>query len=308
MSETDPTPAADSSQYSLYYRHSGRAPAGALVLALALGIVAAIPASIIYAAGDLYIPFIYIRFLLGFGLGAVLGIVPASVMRWGRVRNNTRVMLIVLLVALTGYYFTWIAWYGVRYLRAGIDYPTYRLVIHPSFVGRLILFDNERGTWTMDSNSTPVSGPFLWIVWLCEAALVLWAALTVAKKIGTKEPFCETCGVWCGKPRVLGLSKSRDVTELRNQLESGQFAAAGPLQANPPSTVQWMAYLHHTCPTCGQLNTLTVNRITVTMNRKKRAKRVTKTVIDKLLLHPGEAEQLLTPPATIPAAPIELLK
>jgi hypothetical protein len=84
MSEASSYPVGDKSQF--YYRHSGRAPLGSLILALMVGVAFAIPAAIAYAAADIYIPFIYARCLLCVALGFVIGVIPTIVMRWGKVR------------------------------------------------------------------------------------------------------------------------------------------------------------------------------------------------------------------------------
>jgi hypothetical protein len=306
MSESSPISAAGDGQFSVYYRHSGRAPIGALILAAAVGSVAAIPAAVIYAAGDIYIPSVTIRGLLCLGLALAFAYVPRAVMRAGKVRNPGATMLVVLVVAVVGYYASWIAWFELRWQRAGYQLSIERLITQPRLVWQMIEAVNGSGTWRFGDRggSAAVSGAALWIVWGAEALLILGMSALLGWKALLRDPFCETCDRWCGKARLLGTGMMRDVAELRNQLQSGEFSAVAPLQPNEPIGLKWMAYFHHTCPGCGQLNTLTVKTVRVTKGRRGQERRVAKTVIDKMLLHPGEAEQLLQEPpaADAPAA------
>lgn len=286
---------------SLYYRHSGRAPLGALILALALGIAVTVPAAILYAIAVLYIPIIYLNIVLGLGLGAVMGGVPAKLARIGRVRNNARAYAVVLIVALAGFYIAWVAWLWFTLQKSHIAAQPMKLLMHPAAIWQLAQIINVHGTWTLgDHTGDPVGGITLWVVWIAEAAILIGSSLVFAKKALASDPFCENCAQWCGRPRRLGVSPSRDVRELTTQLEAGNFDSIKPLSATPPAR-QWLAFYHHTCPTCAQLNTLTVKTVHLVKNKKGRDTMNVKTVIDKLLLHPGEAEQLMPPPP--PEAP-----
>jgi len=282
-----------------------------LILALVLGSAAALAAGALYAAGDLYIPIIYLNLLLGAGLGFVLAATSVALLRVGRVRSDLFTYVVVLAVTLVGYYAAWTMWLWLLLLKAD-EHPTpYWLFMHPVAVLDIAKIVNDNGTWSMsESDKTPVTGIFLLIVWICEAGVIFIAAWWTARKMSEGQTFCESCNRWCGKPRRLGAGPMRDVNEVRQKLEQGQFESLAPFANQAPDPRQWLAYYHHTCPGCGQLNTLTVKTTSVAKNRKGKTITTVKTVIDRLLLHPGEAELLLgrkpeepTEPTPTPSPP-----
>jgi hypothetical protein len=279
-----------------------------MVLALVLGALAAVLGGALYAAADLYIPLIYANALIAFGLGFGLGAVPMGLMRWGCVRSNFFVYLVVLAVSVVGYYASWTTWIWLLIYKAPIHPGPIWLFVHPKAVWEVAQAVNENGTWTLSENDkTPVQGVMLWVVWICEAGLIFGSAWWTARKMNASQPFCESCNRWCGKPRRLGTGPMKEIGQVRQQLEQGQFQSLAPLTNTPPDPCQWLAYYHHTCSGCGQLNTLTVKKVNMTKTRKGKTVTKIKTVINGLLLHPGEAELLLgkkedeqTEPATTP--------
>src|SRR5580658_10189659 len=110
MTTASPMEGDSAAQSGLYYRHSGKAPPVSLLIALIGGAVVALPAAMLYALGDIYIPIIYASFLLAIGMGVVLGGVPAWLLRAGKVRSTFLSTIVVIVVAAFGYYAIWVAW------------------------------------------------------------------------------------------------------------------------------------------------------------------------------------------------------
>lgn len=203
-------------------------------------------------------------------------------------------------VAAVGYYSACAAWEWTLFERSGYSIGPLRLFLHPVYVWHVVLLFNKHGTWSLESGE-PISGVFLWIIWAIEAVFIFFFAGSAAKIVLRSEPFCESCGVWCGKPKRLGTLPMRDVKELRRQLESAEFGAVAPLSPNPPPGNQWLSFWHHTCPRCGQLNTLSAKKTAIVQNQRSKKTRIeNRTLIDKLLLHPGEAELFIPPPPSEP--------
>jgi hypothetical protein len=285
---------------ALYYRHSGRTPPAAVLMALTIGIAVAIPAAFIYSAADIYIDFIYVRFVFGIGLGVALGAVTAFFLRLGRGRSYFVTNCVVTIVALVGYYAAWVAWICLLPRNAPMPIHPTQLFFRPDTVWNFIRLINQTGTWYLGTPDVPtqdpdnVQGAALWIVWICEAALISGAALFCASKIIAVYPYCEQCGRWCKNKRKLGSGARRGLQDLRRELEAGNFKFVKPLTVSLRSEGMWLDYYHTTCPTCAQINTLTVRTARLVRVRGGRYATRYRTIIDKLLLHPGEAEQLLT--------------
>ena len=126
--------------YSLYYRHSNRVGPAGLVLGGAAGLAVGLVAAVIYAYSIIYIPIVYARIACVLGFGAVLGYLPARIMRWGKVRSVPVVLTVVGIVAAAAYCFQWIVWIYAQLNRGpnGVSFDL--LLTHP-----LAVLRNYRG-------------------------------------------------------------------------------------------------------------------------------------------------------------------
>src|SRR6185312_13520042 len=122
---------------------------------------------------------------------------PARVMRHFKVRSVPVVLAAVGVIALVAYYFHWLVWLYVILNRREHHASFLAILTNPAGVVRVISIIYEKGTWGMTSNSDPTSGLFLGLVWLVEAAGIFGIAFTVARRVQTDTPFCESCDAWC---------------------------------------------------------------------------------------------------------------
>jgi hypothetical protein len=293
-----PQPTPPSS--NLYYTESGVVPAVGPAAGLIVGILVSLIGGAVYGYADHYIHFIYIRGFMTFGFGALIGWATAKTMVKAHVRNTGSILLFTLVAAIVGYYTAWIAWLSALF--ANSNAMTHLFLSSPRWVWHMILTLNALGVWSIQ-DGPPVSGFALWIVWLIEMGAIFLSALSVARSIARKRPFCENCSQWTVGPRVIASTATLDPADLRERLESRQFDFVPQLPVYngvAPEYLEWNAYK---CEACKDFNALSVVKIRVQRNKRGKTQRTRKTIIDKLLIAAPDLDRLQTRPVPAPAPP-----
>lgn len=196
------------------YKPSGRFGGLAFPLAL-VGIVVAVALSFIYHHVLYWIPLIYANFLATLGLGFALGAIGAFIVNTGKVRSILLTLVVGLLMTLAAlggkYYFQYqqmltdiVAFEMKDPKLADVDPVEMR-----EFVGERVTFMEhiniraEEG-WNIGrgGGGAPVSGIFVYVIWLIEFGIVVFFAVTVALN-AANEPFSEKLGEWASEEEVV---------------------------------------------------------------------------------------------------------
>jgi hypothetical protein len=266
-----------------YYRHSGRFSPSAVALALAAGLLAAVPMAFVYSYGIVYIPIVgMVSFLLTAGFAAIVGFATGWVLRKGKVRNHGATLAAALPVALFALWAAWVTWVYATLHRADAEVGLLDLVVQPTGLWNVITIINEKGAWSL-KGLTPTGG-LLWGLWALEAGLIVGMVVWVAREC-VNLPFCEPCDRWCDKPQVVATLGPTSKDALAPRLEKGDYAVLGEL---PAATA--LAYTRldlHQCAQCQATTTLTATSVTVTGKKGKQEKKE-KTLVKYLLVPPGE--------------------
>ena len=278
-----------------YYRHSGRfSPAGAAI-ALIGSLAVAIVLGAVYAYVDLYNPcFSVLTFFATLLFGLAVGWVTGYLLMRGQVRNDAMTLSIATLVALAALYASWVFWvYALLMQRLpAMQFAPWRLAARPEALARLIRLINATGAWSIGKHGEPVKGAALWVIWIAEAACVLAAAVIAARKVGGARPFCETCGRWCSAARNVFSAKPVDPAELKRQLEARDFDFLRRTGAAAQSDRAWFQINLFECEQCQSMHALSAVFARLERDKKGNDRKVLRTVVDKLLISPKEAEAL----------------
>ena len=283
--------------YGLYYEHSGRTPIGSLILAGAVGVLAAIIAGIVYAYVVEFVPYIKLRFLATMGFGAMVGYVTARIAKTGKVRSLAVGLAIVGTATLVGFYVCWVVWTKVMLDEIFHSQPKYSLhyldlILSPKYFWGWIVRFNKAGIWRMSKSDTEnVKGVFLSLIWFGEAVSIFGCSLFVAFKVLREEMFCEACNRWCGKPAIIRRLVVGDPIRLRQTLEAHDFSYLDTLE--PTAGDRYWEVNHDYCSSCKKLHAVSVKQNLITRNKKGVVTgRKMSTVVDRLLLEEAEAELL----------------
>lgn len=169
---------------STYYRHSGQAPFGGVLLTLAGGVATAVILGAIYGFLIFWIPFIYINFFVTFGFALVLATAVGSLGMLGKIRNMSVLTVVALLVVLVAYYVHWSVWVG-RMVE--------EQVTAPAELWAFVTTINMIGPWSI-FGWTP-NGFSLWFIWLLEAVMIFGIGIIAARSV-IDVPYCEVTRQW----------------------------------------------------------------------------------------------------------------
>ena len=274
----------------VYYKHSGKYSTGDLLTGSALSAVVALFTAALYAYLILYIPIAgYISFLFTAAFGGVVGYAMAKLLKSRLVRNSRSALLATFAITTVAFYFHWAVWVNAALQRAELE-SSLAVTLVPTVLWQLITTINAEGAWTI-RNWTP-SGGALWTIWALEAAILYAVALAVAYGEMESEPFCENCQVWCPrKEAVVNVAPAPDGEELKRRMEARDIKFLEQLGPMPESALAWEQIDLHSCPKCNSTNTLSVQHVTVKIE-KKETKQDTSETISKIVLTVSDADQV----------------
>lgn len=269
-----------------YYSHSGKAPFGGLLLGLALGLVAGPLLALLYSYITLYLPFIYINFLISLGFGIGVGLPVGFGLKTGKVRNSPIALALGGAISLWAFYFVWAIWVFALLQRAGSEeVRLLDVILSPLGLGSAILKINETGAWTMFG--FPVSGIFLWLVWAIEALIILILPLITAWGF-VSDPFCETCNRWTEEEKAVREFKcaaSKD--ELKEIVRRKDYGALLQFPRRAGDLIFFRADVQK-CSNCNVFHVLKVEEITLKIDENGKTSESKSPVVENLLINASE--------------------
>ena len=276
-----------------FYRHSGKVPAPAFLLAPPLCLLVGLLTGGIYGYLGLLVHLVplaefFLLFLICalMALGALLGIFPAMLMSRLHARSTPAVLVLTLIESLAALYSAWFFWFVSYFQYFGRPFPL-RLA-SPLQLARFIQFLSTKGVWT--SFSVHPAGPALWAIWIGEAAVIIGIALFIAARAARNRVYCESCKKW-GSTRSLMQTRPIKSELLRKNLFAGNFESLASAEKSPDGDSAWNQFTLEGCPSCDNLQTLTVERARLERDRR-RTKTKTTHIIHRLLLTPDQTVTL----------------
>ena len=128
---------------------------------------------------------------------------------------------------------------------------------------------------------------------LVEAGGIAGIATWYATKKLAEMPFCEACDMW-GKTRPLATLAAGDAGRLKAALERKYFSVLERLGRCTNDARSWTEVALQGCATCDTTQTLSVDRVVRTYNKKGKVKVTDKetTILRQLRLSPDETIDL----------------
>jgi hypothetical protein len=258
-----------SSNIHPFYSHSGKFGPHGPILALAAGAVLAFPLGLIYSYLTKWIPFVYLNALLTAGYGFVFGFITQKLLKFGKVRNSTLILLTAAVVGLFAWYGSWNGC-----LRAilgseatvGSEVPW---AFTPSQISQFISILYEHGSWGIGhGTSDAVTGIPLAIVWIVEGAIIVGLTVMVGYGALAHTPFCETHECWLDQEKKID---KLDAFVLPDQLAAFKVGDIAPLEkARPrvPASGHFARLTLRYSDQCHDFCTLSIENVTVTTDKK----------------------------------------
>jgi hypothetical protein len=282
-----------------YYRHSGRAPLAGAVAATLVGIASACLLAIIYSFGIVWIPIIYLSFLLTAGFGGITGVIVALLGQRVKIRNSGVLIAIALFAAAVAYYVAWGADLWARE-PAWVEGDTLS-AWSPSLLAEYVEAFYKEGAWSIGRTKTNVSGIFLAGIWLVEAAIIFGMAVLGVMVITGDSTFCEQCECWSQKKSDLAKYAHADEALLRSALEQGDFSQIAARPALAGALQNFLQVDAYVCPNCNNHCCVNVVKVTTTVNSKQEKETSTTTVVDRISLNAAEMKSFLAASLARPA-------
>lgn len=270
-----------------YYRHSGSVSGGGLVLGTIAASIGVAIAAAIYAAAVLYIPLAgVITFVLAAGFGSVAGFIVGHALQFGKLRNDKIAFLVASVLALEALYVSWASWTTLLLWRSDVEASFLPLLESPALLWSVVRELNGVGAWSVGGFSP--TGGLLWALWGLEALIILGLATLVPLGILTL-PFCERCERWSKLDEDIARfadtdsDSDSDSDSLKSSVEGGAVEFLSSLGKPSVKDTTWLRADLHRCPSCDDLHTLTLSRVTVT-NDKGERKENAQSILQHLLL------------------------
>jgi hypothetical protein len=290
------------------YRHSGAISPVGIFTASAAGIVTAAVLGIAYAFAVAYIPIVYVNALLTFGFGWLMGQAVGWGAKAGKIRNPFVATAYGFIAGAIGLYIAWGTDCLARFVIPEALPVSYLEAYQPDLLLFYIQAFYEQGLWSIKGGT--VKGIPLAIVWAIEAIVIVGAATYYARAAIVHHPFCELCRHWTKKTvgsRSLSLFGA---DELLKQLLDGDLTTLDKfnLAQNEGTTLRLNVA---TCPACDESCFLTIQQVTVTINKEGKPETKVEALVNNMLIAAEDipliqnAGRIPEPPATEAEAPPE---
>jgi hypothetical protein len=268
------------------YKHSGSITLFGVIGSAVAGFAAGFPLAFIYAWGIIQISDEHAAGLATLAFGALIGAAVWGVARLGKVRNAQIVGVIAVCAATASLYWSWAFWVNNIIHNSGEEeLNAITLMQQPHALWEMIKQINQDGTWGTTAGN-PTKGTELWILWMCEAVAVVGTAAVTAVTGIKSQPFCEACQVWCSATEKLLLSPVNNLVQTKLQLAQRDLSFLQKLGEGNRKHVHLRAALH-SCPSCHELNTLTLRQTAVPQSRFRSPHVI---LADKMLVSRAEAD------------------
>lgn len=266
------------------YRHSGVVPLGGALLTTLVGLIATALYGVIYTFAVVWIPFIYVTFLLTLGFGFLIGLTVGGLATFGRIRNTFVLGAIALLMALFGIYVEW----GTSPLALGMQ-EIGILGFLPDVMWWFVQYLYQNGSWRLFGDDN-VSGIPLAIIWLIEAGTIIFIAVTVAiGKIGD-QAFCEQCNAWIQNEEGVQAFRA-DESDLES-IVSGNLVRLSDLTRADGSEMAVIRLDLACCMQCDTNNFLTLQAVQVTVDDDGNVKEEKTSIVEHLAVHKNQIEAI----------------
>lgn len=285
------------------YRHSGKFTPQGLLLPIATAAIVGFPLGIAYAYSVRWIPLVYVNLLVTCAYGFAFGWLTKWLLQQGRVRNPSAAAACGFISGVIALYWNWNGHVHVLFPEGGWFF-------RPDQIARAMGYLYDNGSWTIGhggSGGGAVTGVFLAIVWVAEAATIIGFATVIPYSFISSTPYCETTGAWLAANRNIDTFEVIDDPQKSAELKSGSLQPLIDAKAREPGSLRFTRLCLKRSPTIQTFCTVRVMRVTQKIDKKGKIQETVKSLSGDLVIPPDMFE-LITQfenykPATTPPLP-----
>ena len=260
-----------------HYEHSGKAPLGGVVMTLVVGSIVGGILGALYAALIYWIPFVFLLFILTFGLGVVLGASSGGLAAACKIRHNGVTTQLAFVASLVAYYVHWVVW---------MDLMTGEMFLKPAELWIMMNRIAATGAWSV-FDWTP-QGFALWAIWGIEGAVIVGMG-TLGAHAATDVPFCEATDQWTEENTLA--TRFRAVDPARS-IDSPS-ALLGALQPEHGTMGAFTEVTVFTAPG-SELRCVTLDVVTLEYDDDGKEQKNKQTVVKQMIFDRGSFDKLMS--------------
>lgn len=265
------------------------------------GIPAALILGVIYVYLTKWIPFIYLECLITMGYGAILGFIIGAGAESGNSRNKAQVGLVSTAIGLLAVLWVWVFYFHVH---GGV------WVLDP--LGLLMLVTKLGSVQTMtvgrfSSSGITISGLGIYLIWLCEALMIIGFAIATAVQTIASHPFCENCMKWTESvPDGSIRMKPFDLNAFLAAVAEWNRTYFDALELAAPDDKEGFTLKFAHCPRCQNLIALSMDQLVHKVDKKGKVEELKTQPVMNLLIDRDLMQRLLVKKQT-PLQPAPVL-
>lgn len=260
------------------YRRSGKVSPASLAIAALVLVPLGLILGVLYSAAVVYLPFIKLRGLITFFMGAGIGAIAGNLCYRLKYRNGLLAFLTIMGFTAIAYYASW-AVHPALVFGVGQLGDAFLPVAIQGFDPRIIIgwmnavFTD--GIWAMGGGGNALSGWGAVVVWIIEAGLIFGAAGVAGMGAYGNRPFCENCYQWNDETEELAVLPVSTHDPAWNSIRSGHFDALTKLQISDHQEDGYVELRLAECPTCDENDYLSAIGIELTVENGEVKKKET---------------------------------
>ncbi len=194
------------SQPTFFYKESGNASPLSISLSISSSLFIILFFSFFYSLLITYMPIVYFNFLIVAAYGFLVSFTSRASNTFFKIRNRKKTILITVALSILAVYFQWVSYIFVISFEdlnptLLFEESTYffKLLFRPDIIVTAMLDISKVGLWSLGfSNGPALNGIILWIIWLSEAAIIIF--ITINNYLNFENiPFSEIDNKWFKK-------------------------------------------------------------------------------------------------------------
>lgn len=287
-----------------YYKPSGKIPLKFFLYFLLIMAIAFPILSVVYIYLIYYIPFVYFNFLITVGCGLVAGVIMKHAIIAGKARGPFVVLICAIIAVFVLKYLQWCVYLPVifsdLYEIFSFNFGerllfSLEILISPDVVLEGIGVVNEYGAWGF-YDDTAVTGVLLTIIWVIEFIVIALPAILMCKD-RAKFPFSEATNAWyIESDNILESDTPGNFDEIIEYMERGSFKELVQLAQTRKTTdadFLKLTFYSPPQPASGEPHYLTIEHITMVLNKKNETERKSKTLAEYIGIEDQIAQEML---------------
>lgn len=272
-----------------FYVHSGKI-APQLVLGVPILFIISVALAFAYAYSIVYIPFIYVKFLLTLGFAVAIGFSTAIVLQFFKTRNTIFALCFGLLSGIFALYAAWVAFEYVFLNEMHEESIKLLRLADPRVTWRGLCYIAETSQYSL--SGITISGAGLWSLWAIEACIILGACGYLAHSFIKNSVFCEACKGWTNDHKNKLTFEYINESELKQKLNIQDLSFLDNILQVKQTTESFYRIDCAVCCTCDNLYTLSLLRVTRKWDKEGKETDKEKSILKNLFICKETFEKL----------------